>query len=210
MDGAELQDRFSRGMGAAARALGMPNDLFRPDSADAPMLAERRVLRLYAAFDLGDPGYRRPRGYEHALRGTFDADWTRVGDYMRGPRGVLFIALLPPLQRPLCVLTNGLFDVLRAAGPGVPGLNAYGGVQEPGLVPVLRGWPGSILSGGGDKPGALPVDGGQSGWSVLLPPTPALILGSDLLRERDGRRFIVRSAERSDLGWRLSVRAVGV
>jgi hypothetical protein len=210
MDGVELQDRFSRGMGAAARGLGMPNDLFRPDGVDEPLLAERRVLRLFAAFDLGDPGYRRPQGYERALRGTFDADWTQVGDYFRGPRGVLFIALLPPLQRPLCVLTNSVFDVLRAGGPGVPGLNGYGGVQEPGLLSVLGGWPGSILSSGGGKPGALPDDGGLSGWSVLLPPTPVAILGSDLLRDRAGRRFIVRSAERSDLGWRLSVREAGV
>ncbi len=190
--------------------MGMPHDLFRPAGVDEPVLAERRVLRLFAAFDLGDPGYRRPRGYERALRGTFDADWTRVGDYLRGPRGVLFIALLPPLQRPLCVLTNGVFDVLRAGGPGMPGLNGYGGVQDDGLRPVLRGWPGSILSGGGDKPGALPEDGGQSGWSLLLPPTPEVILGSDLVQDRTGRRFIVRSAERSELGWRLSVRAAGV
>ena len=35
MDGVELQDRFSRGMGAAARALGMPHDLFRPHGTDS-------------------------------------------------------------------------------------------------------------------------------------------------------------------------------
>ena len=174
------------------------------------MAAERRVLRLFAAFDLGDPGYRRPRGYERAWRGTFDVDCTEVGDYLRGPRGVSFIAMLPPLQRPLCVMTNAVVDVLRAAGPVVPGLNGYGGVQEGRLRAVLRGWPASLLSGGGDAPGGLPDDGGLSGWSLLLPGTPAAIEGSDLVRDEAGRRYLVRSAERSELGWRLSVRAVGV
>lgn len=210
MDGLALQDRFSKGMGAAARALGMPHDLYRPDGVEDPLLADRRVLRLFAAFDLGNPGYHRPRGYERALRGTFDADCTQVGDYLRGPRGIFFIALLPPLQRPLCIMANAVVDVVRPGGPDVPGLNGYGGVREPRLRPVLRGWPASLLSSGGDKPGTLPDDGGLSGWSVLLPLTPAVILGSDILHDRKGRRFIVRSAERSDLGWRLSVREAGV
>ena len=210
MDGATLQDRLSRGMGAAARVFGLPYDLFRPRGTDEPLVPEKRVLRLCAAFDGGDPGYRRPRGYERALRGTFDGDCTQVGDYLVGPRGVLFIAGLPPLARPLCVLTNAVIDVLRALGPGAPGLNGYGGVQEDRLRTVLSSWPAQVLDGSGGTRGALPEDGGMSGWSVLLPPTPAPIQGSDLLRDAEGRRFLVRTAERSDLGWRLVVREAGV
>ena len=206
MNGAMLQDRFSRGMGAAARSLGLPHDVFRPRGAGAPMLPEHRVLRMWAAFDRGDPGYRRPRGYERALRGTFDVDCTRVGDYLRGPEGVLFIALLPPLQRPLCVLTTDEVDVLRPAGAEAPGLNGYGGVQDGRVRTVLSGWPAEMRSDGGGGLGGLPDDGGQAEWSVLLPGTPGAIVGSDLLRDRQGRRFVVRSAERSELGWRLSVR----
>jgi hypothetical protein len=186
MDGATLQDRFSRGMGSAAVRLGMPHDLYRGRGCVEPLAAENRALRLSAAFDGGDPGYRRPHGYERALRGIFDVVCTQVGDYLRGPRGVLFIAMLPPLQRPLCVLTNGVLDVLRPVGPQSPGLNGYGGVQEPRLQAVL------------------------SGWSVLLPHTPEPILGSDLLRDEAGRRFVVRTAELSELGWRLMVRQAGV
>lgn len=209
MNGAELQDRFSRGLGAAARALGMPHDVYRPRGVDCPLMPEKRFLRLPAAFDLGDPGYRRPRGYERGVRGTFDADCTQVGDYMRGPRGVLFIAMLPALQRPLCVLTNVVVDVLRPGGPEGPGLNGYGGVREPRLRTVLAGWPAQVL-GGAAGAGALPDDGGLSGWSVLLPPTPAPVLGSDLLQDDQGRRFLVRTAECSELGWRLVVRQMGV
>lgn len=210
MDGVELQDRFSRGMGAAARALGMPHDLFRPHGTDQPLAGERRVLRLWAAFDLGDPGYRRPRGYERALRGTFDGDCTAVGDYLQGPRGVLFIAMLPPLQRPLCVVTNVVVDVLRPAGAEFAGLNDYGGVREPRLRPVLQAWPAELTASGGGAPGHLPDDAGLGGWSLLLPPTPAPILGSDLVQDGTGRRFLVRSAELTELGWRLQVRQTGV
>ena len=207
-----LQDRFSRGMGAAARALGQPYDLYRPVGALEPLAPERRMLRLWAAFDLGDPGYRRPRGYERGLRGTFDGDCTAVGDYLLGPRGILFIAMLPPLQRPLCVLANDVVDVLRPVGPQNPGLNGYGGVREPRLRTVLEQWPALVLSGGtgGGSGGGIPDDGGQGGWTMVLPVTPAPIHGSDLVRDRVGRRFLVRSAELTDAGWRLSVRLTGV
>lgn len=210
MDGLTLQDRLSRGMGAAARVFGVPYDLFRPRGADDPLMPEKRVLRLCAAFDGGDPGYRRPRGYERALRGTFDGDCTQAGDYLVGPRGVLFIAGLLPLARPLCVLTNAVVDVLRACGPGFVGLNGYGGVQDGELRLVMAGWPAQVLDGAAGARGALPGDGGMPGWSVLLPPTPAPILGSDLLQDGAGRRFVVRTAERSELGWRLGVREQGV
>lgn len=210
MDGTDLQDRLSRGMGAAARVFGVPYDVFRPWGTDAPLVSAKRVLRMHAAFDGGDPGYRRPRGYERALRGTFDGDCTRVGDYVTGPRGVLFIAALPALARPLCVLTNAVLDVLRAAGPGLAGLNEYGGVQEARLHPVLAGWPAAVTDGSAGSRSDVPFDGGMPSWSVLLPPTPVAILGSDLLRDGDGRRFLVRVAERSEMGWRLVVREAGV
>ena len=72
MDGTLLQDRLSRGMGAAARVFGLPYDAYRPVGAD-PLRPEGRFLRLPAAFDGGDPGYRRPAGYERALRATLDS-----------------------------------------------------------------------------------------------------------------------------------------
>ena len=210
MDQAALQDRVSRGMGSAARIFGAPYDLFRPRGAVRPMASENRVLRLPVALDGGDPGYRRPHGYERAWRGTFDSACTRVGDYLQGARGVLFLAALPPLLRPLCVLTNAVVDVLRPTGAGSVGLNDYGGVSEAGLQEVLVAWPAQVLAEAGARPGGLPADGGQPGWAVLLPPTPVAIHGSDILRDGAGRRYLVRTAELSEFGWRLAVRQAGV
>lgn len=210
MDPITVQDRVSRGMGAAARVLGAPYDLFRPRGPSRPVVPENRVMRLPVVFDGGHPGYRRPHGYERALRAAFDSVAVQVGDYMMGPRGVLFVAALPALLRPLCVLTTAVFDVLRPGGAAGPGLNGYGGINELALPAVLTRWPGQILAEGGSRPGGVPADGGQAGWSVLLPMTPVAIQGSDLLQDEAGRRFVVRVAEASELGWRLSVRQTGV
>ncbi len=210
MNGAGLQDRFSRGMGAAARVFGMPHDLFRPRGTGDPVAAELRVMRLPAAFDGGDPGYRRPRGYERSLRGMFDADVTEVGDYLVGPRGVLFIVARPALLRPLCVLTNAVVSVLRPAGAEEPGLNGYGGVREPRLRTVLVSWPAEVLVAGDGASGVVPDDGGHSRWSVVLPASAPGVHVSDLVQDATGRRFLVRTAEWSELGWRLSVRRAGV
>ena len=207
MDGATLADRLSRGMGAAARVFGEPYDAFRPKGANDPLRAEGRFLRLPAAFDGGDPGFRRPLGYERALRGTFDAAYLRVGDLLRGPRGVLFIALLPSLNRPLCVLANATVSVVRPVGPGVAGLGGYGGADAPD--PVMSGWPAQVLAGGGGRGFGLPADGALAGFHVLLPLGAPAARTGDLLGDDAGRSYVVGGVELSDLGWRLHARQVG-
>ena len=209
MDECSLNDRLSRGMGAAARVIGMEYNLFRPRGSGSPVRSELRLLRLPVALDGGNPGYRQPRGYDRALRGTFDTYAVQVGDYLVGPRGVLFIAAMPSRLKPLCVLTNVILDVLRPVGPDVPGLNGYGGVREPRLGAMLAGWPAEMTNGGEPERGRLPDNGGGARWSVLLPPTPTPLMGGDLLRDADGTRFVVRVAELSEFGWRLSVRRAG-
>jgi len=207
MDGALLADRLSRGMGAAARVFGEAYDAFRPRGAADPLRVEGRFLRLPAAFDGGDPGFRRPTGYERALRGTFDAAYLRVGDLLQGLRGVLFVVMLPPLNRPLCVLTNAVVSVVRPSGPGLAGLAGYGGADSPELV--MDGWPAQVLAAGAGRGFGLPEDGGLGGFHVLLPfGAPATRTG-DHLRDRAGRGFVVGGVELSELGWRLHVRQVG-
>ena len=144
------------------------------------------------------------------MRGTFDADCTRVGDYLLGARGVLFVASLQPLARPLCVLTNTLVHVLRATGTAGVGLDLYGGMREPRLRDVLARWPAQMLAGGAGRGHGVPDDPGGSRWSVLLPPTPVPLMGSDILQDADRRRFVVQLAERTELGWRLEARLAGV
>ncbi len=209
MDGATLADRLSRGMGAAARVFGTPYEAFRPRGASDPLRPELRFLRLPAAFDGGDPGFRRPHGYERGLRGAFDSAYLRVGDLLQGAQGVLFVAMLPPLNRPLCVLTNAVVRGRRLAGPGNVGLNPYGGVLAEHMAPVLSGWPGQLLPGGGGRPGVLPGDGGLGEFDLLLPLAAPGLRGSDIVTDDFGRRFVVGAVALSELGWRVALRHVG-
>lgn len=206
MDGTLLQDRLSRGMGAAARVFGLPYDAYRPIAPD-PLRPEGRFLRLPAAFDGGDPGYRRPAGYERALRATLDSAYLRVGDILRGPRGTLFLAHLPPLYRPLCVLANATVSVVRPAGPRAPGLGGYGGAAPPDVV--LQGWPAQVTSGGLGRGFGLPADGGLGGFHILLPLGAPATRTGDSVTDDAGRTYLVGAAELSELGWRLHVRQVG-
>lgn len=207
MDGALLADRLSRGMGAAARVFGESYEAFRPLGAVDPLRVEGRFLRLPAAFDGGDPGFKRPLGYERALRGTFDAAYLRVGDLLQGPRGVLFVVMLPPLNRPLCVLANAVVGLVRPSGPGLSGLGGYGGADAPELV--MDGWPAQMLAAGGGRGFGLPEDGGLSGFHVLLPLGAPAARTGDQLRDGAGRGFVVGGVELSEMGWRLHARQVG-
>lgn len=210
MDGATLADRLSRGMGTAARVFGTPYDAFRPRGAENPLRPELRFLRLPAAFDGGDPGYRRPRGYERALRGTFDSAYLQVGDLLRGARGVLFVAALPPLNRPLCVVTNATVRAARPAGAGAVGLAPYGGVLPERMAAVLAGWPGQLLpAGAGGRAGGLPGDGELGRFELLLPLGAPALRGGDVVADDAGRRFVVGVAALSELGWQASLRQVG-
>lgn len=208
MDGNVLADRIARGMGAGARAVGLWHDVYRPAGVEFPVRLAWRIVRLPAAFDGGDPGYRRPRHYDRAVRGLFDTAYVRVGDYLAGPRGVLFVAALPALARPLCVLTNGTVDVARPRGPAWPGENSYG-ASEPAEA-VITGWPAQVMAAGAGRPGELPGDGGQHGFVVVLPASvPVNLRGSDVVSDAAGRQFVVGSAEQTEMGWVLTCRLVG-
>lgn len=196
-------------MGSAAQVLGDTYDVFRPHGISDPLAPGNSIMRLPIILDGGDPGYRRPRGYERALRATFDAVNVAVGDYLRGGRGVLFVAALPLMLRPLVVLTTAVLDVLRPGAAPMSGLNPYGGLNEASVQPVLLGWPGQMVVESPSRNGTLPGDGGLADFSVLLPRTPVLIEGADLLQDEKGRRYVVRAAEATEMGWRLLVRQAG-
>lgn len=205
MDAERLRDVLNRGMGQAARVIGDDYDVFRTRHATDPMASGNRIMRLPIILDNGATNYQRPRGFERVLRATLDGIALLPGDYLRGPRGVLFVAALPPSERALCVLTNAVVDVLRPSGAVVAGLNSYGGVTEGTLERVLSGWPVQIAQLPGRGRGALPADGGASMSSVLFPVTPAQLLASDLLQDASGRRYVVTSCDSSEMGWHLSV-----
>jgi hypothetical protein len=83
----------------------------------------------------------------------------------------------------------------------------YEGTTAANETPLMSGWPASVLQGTkGEKGGvALPGDVRDAWCAVLLPEAPGVILrAGDLIADELGRRYIVSSAELTDLGWRIT------
>jgi len=72
---------------------------------------------------------------------------------------------------------------------------------------LMTAWPASVLQGAkGEKDGAvLPGDVRLPWWAILLPAFPGVTLRSaDIITDDIDRRFIISSAEKTDLGWRIT------
>jgi hypothetical protein len=209
MNPAQLQDRISQGLGAAARRLGGNHDAYRPSGPDDPLSVSNRYLRLAAWFNAQDPSGLRANAYGRPLwYGVFDSAYTRPGDYLSGPSGTYFIAAQQSLLPALCVQTNRTISAARPAAPRQVGVNAYGGITRAATQPLLSNWPASVLAagGGGDTDAGLPADGRNAQWSILLPPTPVALRASDLLTDDLGRTYVIAAPELTDLGWRILAR----
>ena len=206
MDGVTLQDRISRGMGVAARRIGSPYDVFRPQGLRAPLSRDNRRLRLHASFNAEDARFSKPASYGHALWwGVFDAAYTAPADYLVGAHGTFFIAAQQPLLPVLCVLTNRVISLRRPGGP-TGGLGGYGGVQLAETAPLVLDWPASVLGVGSGRSGALPGDDGTGTVVVLLPPLPVRVRTGDLVLDDLERTLVVAAAEETALGFRLTAR----
>ena len=172
-----LQDRISRGLGAAARALGSTTDAYRPSGVADPLAPKNRYLRLHTAFSATDGKFLRPNAYGAALwEGVFNSAYTRPGDYLVQHSGTWFVAAQQRLLPALCVKVNRVVSFARAAAPTTNGLNAYGGVTLATATPLLTNWPASVLgvAGSGRPEAGLPADGSISYWTVLLPAFPGV------------------------------------
>jgi hypothetical protein len=206
----KLQDRISRGLGAAARVMGARTDAYRASGVDDPLASPNRFLRLNATFSAADAKFTHPSGYGTGLwQGIFDSAYTRVGDYLVQETGTWFIASQERLLPILCVRVNRVVSLARAAAPASNGVNAYGGVTLANVTPLLTNWPASVLGVGGSGRAAagLPSDSVVPFWTVLLPAFPGVLLRpADILTDDIGRTASVSAAELTDLGWRLTVK----
>ncbi|MBV9784785.1 MAG: hypothetical protein JO264_13330 [Acidisphaera sp.] len=212
MDGATLQDRIYRGLGTAARAIGVACDAFRPCGPNDPIAPANRFLRLNAAFNAQDPHFEKATPYGAAVwYGVFDAAYTRPGDYLveQQSGAASFIAAQQRLLPVLCVRAPRIVSFERAAAPVLAGVNSYGGVTQATATPLLRHWPASMIAAGGIErsDALLPADTRLGSFTVLLPAWPGVTLRpADLMTDDIGRTCVVSVAELTELGWRLTVR----
>lgn len=209
MDGVRLADRLAYGAGCAARRVGFLHDAYRPDGPAMPVDLAKRFLRLAVGFVLPGGSVAAPSGFGMPFRQAW-ADWSylQVGDYLAGPEGIVFVAVIEPPKPMLVVMTNAVLDLARPAKPALPGLNQYGAVLRGTETIVLSKFPASLLVGGlGDRSRAgLPDDTKLPGFVALLPAVETIRPKvADICINAYDERFVVSAVEQVAGVWRLSL-----
>jgi hypothetical protein len=216
MDGTKLQGKIYKGYGQAAKRIGFDYQQFRATSAFFP-LNSNPMQTLPASFTTNFT-YGSPNKYGQATwLGLFDARTLAPGDYLIGPGGTFFIAAMQATLPIYCVQTNRMVDVLRVGmdpgdGGGIGG-GPWAGDTAANEAPIMQGWPASILQGtkGEANPANLPGDVRTPWWVILLPAWPGVIFRtSDIVRDELGRKYVISSAELTDMGWRCTAMQVQV
>lgn len=217
MNAAKIHAKIYFGRGKAAQHLGLPCNVYRPVIASDPL--SNWITTLKAAFNTGDSAYKKPDKFGTAIwYADYDGTQTRAGDYLvrQSDGNIWYVAqqaqLLPIVmiqcERKL-YLTRPPADASTAVGA-----QPYSGVESCGNDPNMNAllgtaqtpWPASILLGGRALNALpLPTSVKEGGWRICLPSSvPIIIQSSDTMLDDLGRRFIVESAELTDLGWRIN------
>jgi hypothetical protein len=208
MNGATAQAQVYKGYAQVAKRIGNAFTLYRPTSADMTV-AQIVATNFLASLNAEDMTYRRPNKYgKPTWFSVMDGRLTQVGDYLIGATGKFFVAAQQPLLPILVVECNRTINITRPQVQTQFGaVTDYEGTTAANETPLMTGWPASVLQGTkGEKGGvALPGDVRDAWWAILLPFVPGVVLRSgDLIADELGRRYIISSAELSDLGWRLT------
>lgn len=205
MDGTKLQAKIYKGYGQAAKRIGFAYKQFRATSADNPLTTELQTLPASFTTNFS---YSAPNKYGTATwLGLFDGREFQVGDYLVGPGGTFFVAAMQATLPIYCVETNRTINVLRVTQGSDVGLGQYGGDTPATEQPLIQGWPASVLQGtkGESNETKLPGDVRTPWWAILLPAWPGIIIRtSDIITDDLGRKYVVSSAELTDMGWRMT------
>jgi hypothetical protein len=209
MDGTRMQALVSKGYRIAGSKAGTTYTQYRPTDPLAPL--GNQIGTITAAFD-AKAAFRfdAPNEYgDSRWYGLFDTSAVDAGDYLTGQLGTYFVAAVQPLLPAFCISCNTTVDLLRMPANAAPGLQPYTAVSGGSEVTLLSAWPASLLFGGRASRGeaGLPGELGLASYLALLPAfAGATVQPGDVLRDANGLRYNVQSAELSDLGWRIYAR----
>jgi hypothetical protein len=208
MDAAKLRDKVYAGYGKAAKRIGYQAKQYRATSAFSPL--ETDPLQTLPASFTTNFNYSAPNKYGQATwLGVFDGRSFLPGDFLASPEdGTFFIAAMQTTLPIYCVQTNRIIKVLRTSqAPGGGGVQGYGGTTAANEVAIMSGWPASILQGTkGERSSVnLPSDAKTPWYAILFPAYGDIVLRtSDIITDDIGRRYVISSAELSDMGWRIT------
>lgn len=206
MDGAKLQAKIYKGYGQAAKRIGFSYQQYRATSPDNP-LATAPLQTLPASFTTKFD-YSAPNKYGQATwLGLFDGTLFEPGDFLVGHQGTFFVAAMQDTLPIYCVQANRTVTLLRVAMEDAVGQVGYAGDTPSTEAPLMQGWPASILQGtkGEGNEAKLPGDVRTPWWAVLMPAWPGIVIRtSDILVDDLGRKYVISSAELTDMGWRMT------
>jgi hypothetical protein len=196
---------FNRQYALIAKRTGNKCNFYRPASATNPL--QTAYLQQYASFNQ-DYRYSKPNKYGNAQwYGMFDSSSCQVGDIIDGVDGTFFIAAIQNCLPILLVQCNRTISVLRVAADTSVGIGGYGGDTSANETVLMSGWPASILQGTKSEANdaKLPGDVRTPWWAILFPAFDGVVLRtSDIITDDIGRRYIISSAELTDMGWRIT------
>lgn len=208
MDAAFLQSKIYYGYAKSAQYIGPIYSLYRPTSAVNPIAPATLLGTLNASFNAMDMTYGKPNLYGKPLwYALVDGTQTAVGDYLVNDDKTYFIAAMQQTLPILAVECNRTLNIFRPQQQTQAGVNPYGGTVDDNQTELMTAWPASVLQGTkGEKDGAvLPGDVRLPWWAILLPAYPGVtLLTADIITDDIDRRYIISSAEESDLGWRIT------
>lgn len=217
MTAARILERVQFGYAKAGQKLGLLHTLYRPTAPLTPALAPQNRMRAlpFASTATPDASFRQPSKYGAPERyGLFDVRGVgpvavQVGDYIDGPTGTLFVASLEGDTIPLVVDCNAVLSVMLPPEGSLAQEDTYGGWggSDDGTAKLLQ-YPASLIRGGRTVAGRadLPGDVPSGGFVAKFPALFGVVIGNDdWVRDQDGRRYTVSSAERTGLGWRIDL-----
>src|SRR5471030_859453 len=208
MDAALLQQKIYMGYSKAALRIGYTYTLYRPTSALNPISPSNIITSLPASFNAEDMKYGRPNKYgKPTWYCLVDGTQTQVGDYLIYGSSTYFIAAQQLALPILAVECNRIINLLRPQQLSGTRTVGYGGDTVANESVLMTGWPASVLQGtkGEGSEVDLPGDVRNPWWVVLLPYSPDITLRTgDIVTDELTRRYIISSAELTDLGWRLT------
>ncbi len=206
-----IQAKIYAGNGIAAGVLGQPFDVYRPTSSTYPTA---KLFSINAAFTIhssGDYNFHKPSDYKGPLfHALVDGTLLQVGDYLNNPGNVFgpfFLISLNPLVPILAVSCNHIVSFYRRASDADVGSLSYGGNDPSTDQPLMLNWPVSLLKGSrGLREAELPGNVGFGMFDILAPYSLGVnLLIGDIIIDDLGLRYVIQSAELTDLGWRLLV-----
>jgi hypothetical protein len=209
MDGATINAKVWAGYAKAAKIIGTPYQHFRPSGVSNPLDPGNAMPDLLVSLNADDPKYARPNVYGKATwYAVADGSQLAVGDYIVGVEGTLFVATLQQMLPIYMVDCNRTISVLRVSmGSVTEGFIGQAGDTSSTEVVLMAGWPASILEGGGGRKNEvdLPTDFRNPSWHVILPSVHGVTLRtSDILLDDLSRKYLISSAELTDMGWRIT------